>query len=192
MTGPYFYDVSNHREPGCNCNTLQTFWVTQLRRMRQRVRNVRFQQGGEKPHVTRQNKNFLRVRSTSQFGNFFGRHVHRTQQPQTFSLSECLKCKVYVAHPGYNQELKIQHSSGDSNKYWCFLAVNYAEFFTITAMYRMSWGASGTRNLQKVKNGFYTSSIMSVSYSVSLCSLSSLSQQYRTSRYFLGPHAVQY
>jgi hypothetical protein len=84
MTGPYFYEVSNQKEPACYCNTLQIFWVTQLRRMRQRVRNVRSQQGGERHHVTRQNKTFLRVRSISQFGNMFGSHVHRSQQPQTF------------------------------------------------------------------------------------------------------------
>jgi hypothetical protein len=140
MTGPYFYELSNQKEPGCYCNTLQKFWVTQLRRMRQRVRNVRSQQGGGRPHVTRQNKTFHRVMSTSHFGNFFGRHFHRTQQPQTFSPSECLKCKVYVARPGYNQELKIQHSSGDREQILVLLAVNYVEFCMITAMYHTSWG----------------------------------------------------
>jgi hypothetical protein len=156
MTGRYFYEVTNQEEPGYYCNMLQIFLVTQLRKMRQRMRNVCFQQGGERSHVTKQNKTFLRVRLTSQFGNFFGRHVHRTQQPQTFSPSECLKCKVYVACAGCNQELKIQNSSGDRNKHWCYFAANCAKFCMITAMYRISWWSSGTRNLQKVRNRSYT------------------------------------
>ena len=163
MIGPYFYEVSNQKEPGCYCYTLQTFWVTQLRRMRQRVTNVLYQQDCARPHVTRNKKTFLRVRSNSQFGNFFGRHVHLTQQLQTFAPSECLQCNVYVARPGCNQELRIQHSSGEHNRYWLYFAVNYAAFCKITTMYRMSWGSSVTRRLQKVRNGFCTSIIRSVS-----------------------------
>ena len=72
---------------------------------------------------------------------FFGRHGHQNQQPQTFSLSECLKCKLYVARPGCNQELKIQHSNGGRNKYWCNFAVDYVKCCMITAKCRMSWGS---------------------------------------------------
>ena len=73
------------------------------------------------------------------------------------------ECKMYVVRPGCNQELKIRHSIGDPNKWWCFLAVDYVAFCMITKIYRVSWGSFGTRNLQQVRNGFYTSIITSVS-----------------------------
>jgi len=42
------------------------------------------QQGGERPHATRQNKNFLRVRSTSQFATSLAVTFTEINSPRIF------------------------------------------------------------------------------------------------------------
>jgi hypothetical protein len=63
MIGPYFYQKNNQAvtmDPEHYCTMLQTFLAMELQRMRQRVRNVWFQQDGAMAHMARQSMTYLR------------------------------------------------------------------------------------------------------------------------------------
>ena len=155
MTGPYFYDVSNQEKPGCYCNTLHTFWVKQLRKIRQRVRNLWPQQGGERAQVTRKNNTFLGVRSTSKFGKIlWASRSPDSTDPDFFSPHRCVwsvNFMLFVQAATKNLTVNNTVAIVTNNTALLFLAEIYVELCKIIATYRMSCRSSGTRNTPKTK-----------------------------------------
>jgi hypothetical protein len=101
---PYFFEENNQAvtmDSECCCTMLQTFLATELQRMSQRVRNVRFQQDGATAHMERQSMTFLK-------GMFPGRLL--------FPVGY-LKSKAYATCPHSMQELKdcITEGTGTIN-----------------------------------------------------------------------------
>jgi hypothetical protein len=116
---PYFFEENNQAvtvDSERYCTMLQTFLAMELQRMRQRVRNVWFQQDGATAHMARQSMTFLRGmfpgRLISQFSNIHWPACSPDLTAPDVFLWGYLKSKVYATCPHSSQELKDHITEG--------------------------------------------------------------------------------